>query len=253
MDFSDAFLWVDNQVYTARGEHLDDLEKTLLQGVWEGKTYHAMGETFGYSQSYLQRDAAPKLWEKLAGVFNEDVGKKNVRTVIERLAATPPHRSLVVSPSSHTGLYLDRPPIEELCFAEILSPGGLVRIKAPKGMGKTQLLKRLLNDATGQNYRGVYWDVSAINQPLFQDINAFWQQFCRDVSRALGLEDRVTEWWEQSLIDCSNTKCSNYFDEYLLPRLDSPLVLGLDNFDCLFPYQSVAEEVFKVLYAYLNN
>ena len=40
--------------------------------------------------------------------------------------------------------YIERPPIEDLCKKEILKAGALIRIRAPRQMGKTSLLARVL-------------------------------------------------------------------------------------------------------------
>lgn len=150
-------------------------------------------------------------------------------------------------PSQSGTPYIERPPVEQKCCKGILSSPALIRIRAPKGMGKTELLNRLFHFAIANNYHAVCWDVGSLNETVLQDIDAVWQQLCRDVTRALPLSDRVAQFWQERTDDCSNTKCSDYFDEYLLPRLDRPLVLMLDNFDTLFPYQPVAREAFKVL------
>jgi hypothetical protein len=39
--------------------------------------------------------------------------------------------------------YINRPPLEEIVYNEIMQPGCLLRIKAPKKMGKSLLLNRL--------------------------------------------------------------------------------------------------------------
>jgi hypothetical protein len=41
--------------------------------------------------------------------------------------------------------YVERPPIERLCYETIVQPGALIRIKAPKQMGKTSLMLRILD------------------------------------------------------------------------------------------------------------
>ncbi|WP_311774912.1 AAA-like domain-containing protein, partial [Nostoc sp. 2RC] len=49
-------------------------------------------------------------------------------------------------------LYINRPALEELICKEILHPGCLIRIKAPKKMGKSSLLNRMIAYAKEQNY-----------------------------------------------------------------------------------------------------
>jgi len=42
-------------------------------------------------------------------------------------------------------LYVERPPIEARCYEAIAKPGALIRIKAPRQMGKSSLMLRILN------------------------------------------------------------------------------------------------------------
>jgi hypothetical protein len=36
--------------------------------------------------------------------------------------------------------YIERPPVESDAYAELLKPGSLIRIKAPRHMGKSSLM-----------------------------------------------------------------------------------------------------------------
>jgi hypothetical protein len=49
--------------------------------------------------------------------------------------------------------YIERTAVEMQVCQEIRKSGALVRIKAPKEMGKTSLLLRILNDAASLGYR----------------------------------------------------------------------------------------------------
>jgi hypothetical protein len=39
---------------------------------------------------------------------------------------------------------VERPPVEANCYQEIVKPGALIRVKAPRQMGKTSLMQRIL-------------------------------------------------------------------------------------------------------------
>ncbi len=52
---------------------------------------------------------------------------------------------LMTKITSSNSLYIERPPIEEKCYKEIVKPWALIRIKSPQKMGKTLLLEKLLN------------------------------------------------------------------------------------------------------------
>ncbi|WP_242040154.1 AAA-like domain-containing protein [Anabaena subtropica] len=55
--------------------------------------------------------------------------------------------------SFNSKFYILRPPVEERIYAEIAKPGGIIRIKASKKMGKTSLILRVITQATKQGDR----------------------------------------------------------------------------------------------------
>jgi hypothetical protein len=52
--------------------------------------------------------------------------------------------------------YVKRPMMEAQCHQEIVHPGALIRIKAPRKTGKTSLTARILDQARQQGYRAVH-------------------------------------------------------------------------------------------------
>ncbi|NKB17781.1 MAG: adenylate cyclase, partial [Pseudanabaena sp. CRU_2_10] len=51
---------------------------------------------------------------------------------------------------------MERPPIESDCFEAVMGSGALIRIKAPRQMGKSSLLSRILIHAQQQGYKSVH-------------------------------------------------------------------------------------------------
>ena len=49
-----------------------------------------------------------------------------------------------------SAFYIDRPPIELDCYETLIRPGALIRVKAPRQMGKTSLLLRILQRSKQQ-------------------------------------------------------------------------------------------------------
>ncbi|MGL4501113.1 MAG: AAA-like domain-containing protein, partial [Planktothrix sp.] len=49
-------------------------------------------------------------------------------------------------------LYIERPPIETDCYQALIRPTALIRIKAPRQMGKSSLMHRILHYGTQQGY-----------------------------------------------------------------------------------------------------
>ncbi|HEY9736962.1 MAG TPA: AAA-like domain-containing protein, partial [Trichocoleus sp.] len=59
---------------------------------------------------------------------------------------------------------------------------------------------------------------------------------------------RLSEYWDD--LFGSKISCKIYFEQYLLPQLGQPLVLGLDDVDRLFQYPDLADEFFGLLRAW---
>ncbi len=142
--------------------------------------------------------------------------------------------------------YVERRPIESDCYREIVKPGALIRVKAPRQMGKTSLMSRILDHGAAQGYRTASLNFqSSINDEFFTDLDHFLQWFCASITEELNLEDKVADYWNGVL--GSNRKCTNYFQKYLLPQINSPLVLGLDEVDEIFPHPQIAKDFFHLL------
>jgi transcriptional regulator with XRE-family HTH domain len=142
--------------------------------------------------------------------------------------------------------YLERAPLEAQVYQEIRKPGALVRIKAPKLMGKTSLMARILAQGQSLHYRTVYLDLSSVEGGIIRNLDKFLRWFCLMVGRQLTLENRIKDYWDTEILG-SNDNCTVYFEEYLLPAIDHPLVLGLDNVDRVFPYPEVVEDFLGML------
>ncbi len=145
--------------------------------------------------------------------------------------------------------YMERPynhsqSIESFCKAEILKPGTLLRIKAPKLMGKTSLLIRLLDASRQQeNIRTVEVNF-VVTQEKLDSPEQFFQWFCETVSEKLELENCLSDYWKDYRGRIQN--CTVYFERYLLPQINCPLILAMDEVDRIFPY-AVAQEFLPML------
>lgn len=163
-------------IYKYTGQHLRDIELTVLQASYQGKTYDDMATTYGYSAEYLNKDVGNKLWHKLSQALSEKVTKKNFKAALTRVwekysvpgtknleIPTPPLETQLPFPESsvppHSAFYIERNNLENLCY-EIIKPGALIRIKAPKLMGKTSLINKIITYAASANYQTVYLDLS---------------------------------------------------------------------------------------------
>ncbi|MCW6035403.1 AAA family ATPase [Spirulina subsalsa FACHB-351] len=86
MSITEVLQLVDRLVQKQTGEHLDDLQKEIIQGIWEGKTYQKIAEdsTKGYNENYIG-DVSRKLFEILSEQLDEPIKKSNFCWTIERI------------------------------------------------------------------------------------------------------------------------------------------------------------------------
>ena len=144
--------------------------------------------------------------------------------------------------------YVERPPIEQRCYAEIIRPGCLIRIKAPRQMGKTSLMVRILQQAARAGSRTVCLSLQLADRESFETLDRFLQWFCANVSLQLNLPDHLDDYWRSERFG-SKVSCKTYFEQYLLPEIAQPLTLGIDEVDRLFEYPTLYQDFFGLLRA----
>ena len=84
MDIKEVLQCADELVFAQTGKHLDDIQETLIKGVWQGQTYEKIANECNRSESHV-RDVGYKLWQILSEQLGEDVNKYNFRSTIERI------------------------------------------------------------------------------------------------------------------------------------------------------------------------
>ena len=142
-------------------------------------------------------------------------------------------------------LYVERPPIEELVYREIIQPGCVIQIRAPREMGKSSLVLRLLAFAQMQGYRPVNLNCNQIDSSCLTDLNKLLRSFCWQIARELGINPKLDDNWDEE-IGCK-LSCSVYLQSYLLKESKSPVVLVLNEVDRFFEYPQIAQEFFALL------
>jgi len=144
--------------------------------------------------------------------------------------------------------YIQRPPIEKDCLETMLRAGSLIRIKAPRQMGKSSLLSRTLAYAKHKGYQVAHLYFQQADSDIFDDLDLFLQWFCASVASELEQDENLEHYWQGVL--GSKNKCTKYFQRYLLTFKESPLVLGLDEVDLIFQYPKIASDFFGLLRAW---
>lgn len=275
MNFNlDEALKIANQVVcTQANRNLTDIEVLVLRGAWHREEYDDIAAKNRLSTSYIAQDIAPKLWKLLTKALGEKVRKSNFKEALKRHweeQLQSGQTSLTQEPISDRNqqttnlpsitqppklgkqhlftpdFYVDRPPLESLCYETLLQPGSLIRIKAPKLMGKTYLMDRVLAQVKLEDYRTVSLSFKLADSIHFTHLNKFLRWFCINVSRELGLPSQLDEYWDEEGMG-SKVSCTTYFEEYLLAQADNPLALCLDDVDLIFPYPEIYEDFFGLL------
>ncbi|MBD2353503.1 AAA-like domain-containing protein [Tolypothrix sp. FACHB-123] len=147
-----------------------------------------------------------------------------------------------------SAFYIERPPIEIDCNETILKPGALIRIKAPRQMGKTSLMTRILHHAQQHGYQTASLNFQTADAEFLNSLDLFLQWFCASITNELNLPDRLADYWQGIL--GSKNKCTNYFQRYLLPEIKNPIALGLDEVDEVFKHPTIAADFFGLLRAW---
>ncbi|WP_223280295.1 AAA-like domain-containing protein [Nostoc sp. PA-18-2419] len=252
---------------------LDSIEWFVLYQSWLGKTYDEMAEGTGYGRNYIKQ-VGSQLWQDLSQAAGERVTKKNLHLVLSKYSQgiswqqNQPEQQFnresrftslypnifsvgkIEFPSGplavDSPLYINRPPIEELICKEILHPGCLIRIKAPRKMGKSSLLNRMIAYAKEQGYQIVYLDFQEADQEVFTSLDKFLRWFCVYVSRQLNLLACLDDFWDIEM--GSKVSCKIYFEAYILQYIASnPVVLALNEVQRVFEHHNIAQDFLPML------
>lgn len=140
--------------------------------------------------------------------------------------------------------YVERA-VEPRCYQAISKLGALIRIKAPRQMGKTSLMTRIVEHATKLGYRTVRLNLGQADEAVLSNLDRFLRWFCACISQKLQRPALLNDYWDQDRGSIFN--CTTYMQEHLLEMTDAPLVLALDEVDRVFEFSEVAQGFFSML------
>ncbi len=222
--------------------------RSYLQGVQQRFWRHSE-DTKGLLEEILEVLASPLLAPETpttGGTLSTVVPWETKGAAIPLPVAEPEIPQGYVNLAS--AFYIERPPIENQCYEAILQPGALIRIKAPRQMGKTSLMARILHQATQAGCRSVSLSLQLADGKVFTDLDWFLRWLCASLGRRLQLTNQIDQYWDG--VFGSKYNCTAYFEEYILPQLQVPLALGLDEVDRVFAYPEIASDFFGLLRAW---
>ncbi|MFN6517872.1 MAG: AAA-like domain-containing protein [Nostoc sp. CreGUA01] len=252
---------------------LDSIQWFVLYQSWLGKTYDEMAEGTGYGSNYIKQ-VGSQLWQDLSQASGERITKKNLHLVLSkhlqgitrqqnqpqqqfnkkfRFTRLYPNLFSVRKMEFPSGpvptgsaLYINRPPLEELICSELIQSGCLIRIKAPRKMGKSSLLNQMIAYAKEQDYQIVYLDFQEADQEVFASLDKFLRWFCIYVTRQLNLLPCLDDFWDTEM--GSKVSCKIYFEAYILQYIaETPVVLALNEVQRVFEHPNIAQDFLPML------
>jgi diguanylate cyclase (GGDEF)-like protein len=147
--------------------------------------------------------------------------------------------------NANSPVYIERSPIEAHACAEIERPGSLLRIKAPRQMGKSSLLLWVSNHAHTLGYQTCKIDFLQAEKSCFANLDTLLRWFCRLAALQLGMPSDLEGWWDAEV--GSKVSCTIYLENHLLRRVDVPLVLIINEVNQLFEYEEIAGDFLSLL------
>ncbi|GAB1543409.1 hypothetical protein NUACC21_60830 [Scytonema sp. NUACC21] len=278
----DLVLDVVEQVLLSR--QLSPIERLILHQSWLGKGYGEMARDSGYGSNYF-KEVGSQLWHDLSEAIGQRVTKKNLHLVLAQYqqieganhlqaqqgiekqepgdTITESHKQIhlhtipkvekIKTDIEYPGgpvplnspLYINRLRVEELAYKELDKPGCLIRIKAPRKMGKSSLLNRMITCAQNSGYKIAYIDFQETDETVFTSLDKFLRWFCANVSRQLNLNYKLDDYWDEDM--GSKVSCKIYFEEYVLDRVNGPIVLALNEVNRLFEHLQIANDFLAML------
>jgi hypothetical protein len=77
------------------------------------------------------------------------------------------------------------------------------------------------------------------------DLDRFLRWLCANVARQLQLTPMLDEYWDEDL--GSKISCTAYFQDYILAKISTPLVLAFDEMNRMFEHPQMAQDFLPLL------
>ncbi|HEY9597988.1 MAG TPA: AAA-like domain-containing protein, partial [Cyanophyceae cyanobacterium] len=261
-DIEEIIKITENLVLSQTGYSLSFIQKVLLkESILEvKKTYTQIARENNYSENYIKQGVAPKLWQLLSDTFGEKVNRTNCRAVLEqrlknaRPSSTQPltnvsNKIALEFPEGQVPLnspfYIERDFSEKISYQEVTRPGSLIRIQAPKKMGKTSLLIRILDYAQKQNYHTIHLSLYQAETEIFTSLQRFLRWICANVAQQLELESSLNRYWDEDV--GALVSCAIYFQNYILQEISNPIILAFDEINRILEYPNIARDFLSLL------
>ena len=189
MTVTEILQFVDNLVFTKTDKHLDDLQKKIIEELFQGKTYKQIANIYDYDEGYIG-DQSRNLFKILSESLGEDINKSNFCWTLERgtncskivsfgnntincysnyeksnheengnkdntAPSKPAYHDLTLSPKI-TRFYGRKKELECLSNWTLNQNTPLISVLGLSGIGKTTLVKRFV-DLNLQQFKVIIW------------------------------------------------------------------------------------------------
>ncbi len=142
--------------------------------------------------------------------------------------------------------YIERP-FEDQFIQRVTDPGSLLRIRGPRQYGKTSLLARVINHARKNGHVVVGMDFQDFSENTLADRESMIWSFCNCIAEELDLEDELEDLWEKNPRKDPKQKARSFVRKVAFPRVDSPILIAMDEADRVFIHKEVSSDFFLML------
>lgn len=141
--------------------------------------------------------------------------------------------------------YIEHPILQARACSEINRPGGLIRVKAPRKMGKSSFTLRLLHHATSLGYSVLQVDLKQADESVFFSIDRFLRWFFTTLSYQLDRPSTLDDYWNEQA--GSKVSSTIYLQQVLLKGSAAPIVLVFNEINRVFEYPVIFREFLPLL------
>lgn len=135
---------------------------------------------------------------------------------------------------------------------EVIREGTTITIRASRQTGKSSLLVRGVNYARKNGAKVVHYDLQRTDAKRLATPDIFLRDLAELIVRKLKLDvTEVENFWGSSL--GPQDKLTNLMEDYVLPEVDTPIVLALDEVDRLLRTTSAYSDFFALLRFWHNS
>jgi hypothetical protein len=212
MNAAKALELADKLMFDSNNRHLDDLERSIVEGVYQGKKYKQIANEYSCSESHAT-DVAADLWKALSDALGEKVKKTNFKSIVERHQYRNSSSLIQIASVNVCSDIIISNQLEDLNPKQNASTSNLQYLKTIPDLApiydRTQEIDSLKNWILTEKCRSVVISgtagigKTALARQLLEDIKGEFEEI---VWQSLGCQRDVVEFIDQNLIASLNIK-----------------------------------------------